>query len=403
MPVAMIQRGAIVAGALLASAAVLQAGIAQTVSRTDPALAARIAPDNARIAVAAASAVIARGAQVSDPRVQDLVGAALARDVTLPAAIELRAADLGAKGDARREARLFELSSAISRRSLATRLWLIQRSVDRGDVAGALRDFDMALRTSAAAPPILFPILAGATSDGALIGPIAHMLDRPSDWRLMFLNYALAHGDAPSLGEIVLRMRDRGFVRSNGIDRALIARFVELRSFALAGRVRDALSDGTPFPLITDGEFADASAAYPFGWQLTDRGDVGAERAFLGGRPALSYRAEPGRGGQVAAQLLLLAPGTYRLETAAASPGMRGATPYWSLTCGERGSGSLARLDLPVHGGARAGVEFTVPSGCAGQWLTLTLVPGEAPAGRPGAVRWISVRPVSPLAPAARR
>ncbi|HEX4695438.1 hypothetical protein [Sphingomonas sp.] len=389
MRAAVIQRGAIVAGALLASAAVLQAGIAQRVSLADPALAARIAPGNARIAVTAANSAITRGADVADPDVQGLVVAALKRDTTVTAAIELRAVTLGVKGEPRREAQLFGLSSTISRRSLPTRLWLIQRSVERGDVAGALHDFDVALRTSAAAPPILFPVLADATSDVTLIGPIAQMLDQPSDWRLMFLNFALAHGDARSIGETVVRMRDHAFVKANGLDRVLIARLVELRSFAFAGRVRDAFSEGTRSPLIADGGFADPSAGYPFGWQLTDRGDVGAERAFAGGQTVLSYRAEPGRGGQVAAQLLLLAPGRYRLATRTASAS--DTRPYWTLTCGEQRSAALIRLDLPTQDRATSEANLTIPSGCAGQWLTLTLQPGGAAGGQTGTVASVSI------------
>lgn len=384
-----IQRGMIVVGALLASAAVLQTGLAQMVNRTDPLLAARIAHGDARIAVDAARATIARGADPSDPGVQTLVDAALARDATLPTAIELRAVALGMKGDAGREARLFELSSAISRRSLPTRLWLIQRSVDRGDVGGALQDFDVALRTSAAAPPLFFPVLAGATTDPTLIGPIAKMLDRPSDWRLMFLNYAVRQ-NATGIAGVVLRMHDRGFVRANGVDRTLLARFVELRSFALAGQIRDAFSGGRRPSLVADGEFAETSQGYPFGWQFTDRGDVGAERGVVGGRPVLSYRAEPGRGGQVASQLLLLAPGKYRLTTTAASTA-GDAPPYWTLTCGERGGAALARLDVLAQDRGTNGVDFTVPSDCAGQWLTLTVQPGGAAGGQTGAIGAVGI------------
>lgn len=390
MPGALIQRAALLAGAMLAIGAVLQAGIAQTVSRLDPALATRIAPGNARIALAAARAAVDKGADISGPDVRMLVQTALARDATLPGAIELRAVDLGAAGDARRQARLFDLSNAISRRSLPTRLWLIQRSVDRGDVGGALRDFDVALRTSAAAPSVLFPVLADATSDPGLVGPIARMLDQPSDWRLMFLNYATARGDAPGIAAVVVKMRDRTFVRANGIDRAIVMRFVALRSFAWAGRVHGVFSDAKLHPLVADGDFTEASAIYPFGWSLTNRGESGAEGARAGDRSVLSYRAEPGRGGQVAAQLLLLAPGNYRLTTVAASNAVDGP-PYWSLVCGEENGATLAKLDVSAQDRAVSITDFRVSAGCSGQWLTLTVRPDGTTGGQAGAVASVSV------------
>jgi len=391
MPSPMVWRGAVVAGALTAAAGIIHAGVAQRLVRSDPVAAARVAPYDARVAMAAARKLAEDGHGATDPAIRALTQATLARDLTQNAAIEFRAVDVEAAGDRARAAELFDLSDAISRRSLATRLWLIQRSVDRGDVGHALRDFDIALRTTAAAAPTLFPVLAGATSDPGLVVPIARMLDRPSDWRLMFLNYAVANGDIEGASAVLLHMRDRGMVTGNGIDRALIARLVGERRFALAGRVRGAFSAGKAQPhLIVDGAFADATGSYPFGWSFTERGDIGAERSIADGRPALGWRSEPGRGGQVAAQLLLLSPGNYRLVTTAASATSDDA-PYWSLTCGEEGGSTLARLDVPSASNAAAAVDVAVPVGCEGQWLTLTLRPGGTSGERTGAIASVAI------------
>jgi hypothetical protein len=391
MPSPMVWRGAIVAGALAAAAGIVQAGTAQWLVRSDPVAAARVAPYDARIAMAAARKLVEDGRGATDPSIRALTQATLARDLTQNAAIEFRAVDVEAARNPARAAQLFDLSDAISRRSLPTRLWLIQRSVDRGDVGHALRDFDVALRTTAAAAPTLFPVLAGATSDPGLVASIARMLDRPSDWRLMFLNYAVANGDGDGAAAVLLHMRDRGLVTRNGVDRALIARLVDERRFALAGRVRATFSSGKEQPrLVVDGGFADATGSYPFGWSFTERGDIGAERSIADGHAALGWRSEPGRGGQVAAQLLLLPPGNYRLASMAASATPNDA-PYWSLTCGEQGGATLARLDVPSASSAAAAVDVAVPVGCDGQWLTLTLRPGGTSGERAGAIASVAI------------
>jgi len=391
MPSPIVWRGAIVASALVAAAGIVHAGVEQRLLRSDPVAAARVAPYDARIAMAAARKLVEDGRGATDPAIRALTQATLARDLTQNAAIEFRAIDVEATGNRARAAQLFELSDAISRRSLPTRLWLIQRSVDRGDVGHALRDFDVALRTTAAAAPTLFPVLAGASNDPGLVVPIARMLDRPSDWRLLFLNYAVANGDSEGATAVLLHMRDRGLITGNGLDRGLIARLVDERRFALAGRVRAAFSSGKAPPrLVVDGGFADATGSYPFGWSFTERGDIGAERSIADGHPALGWRSEPGRGGQVAAQLLLLSPGNYRLATRAASATPDDA-PYWSLTCGEQGGATPARLDVPSAAGAAAAVDVAIPAGCEGQWLTLTLRPGGTSGERAGALASVAI------------
>ena len=104
------------------------------------------------------------GAHPQSALARSLVARALDRDLTQVPAIEMRALDLAVSGKESEARQLFHWSDRLSRRSLPTRLWLIQDAVDHGNVAGALRDFDIALRTTTDAQPILFPVLAKASS-----------------------------------------------------------------------------------------------------------------------------------------------------------------------------------------------------------------------------------------------
>lgn len=386
---ALIARALIALGVAAGVALAICDGAATELVRSDPERAAAFAPWNARFALAAARAKVEKGAQPGDPAVVALVDRALARDATLPAAIELAALRAEAAGDKAQGARLFELSDRISRRSLGTRVWLIQRSVDAGNVDGALKDFDIALRTSAAAPPILFPVLTNAASDAALVRPIAGLLERPSDWRAMFLHYAVTERHAPpGVADVVLAVRDRAWMRAERTDQALIGELVARGAFAEARRVRNGFAAALT-GLVADPTFSQASEAFPFGWDLVQSGEIEAVRGTVGGRPALTYQVLGGAGGVAATQLLTLPPGDYRLavRTAAGDP----ATPFWTLTCGEPGGPQIARFDQPAQVGAEGVADFTVPAGCAGQWLALHLRrPDEATPS--GAVSQVSVR-----------
>ena len=383
-----VARTAIVAGSVLAVAVFIPSSLASWLDPDHPETAARIAPWNARVAADAAGRL---GADPRVPEVRSLVQKALARDLTLTPAIELRAADLAASGHQAEAARLFHLSDGLSRRSLPTRLWLIQDAVDRGDVEGALRNFDIALRTSTDAPAILYPVLARASADPRLTVPLARTLDRLSDWRLMFLEWTLANGaNAHSIANVVAEMRDRAFIKGNDVDQLLIERLVTARDFQPAVLLHQRFRT-KPSAMVADWNFADPSARYPFGWGLVGGGSLGAERALSSAGPMLAYHAAPATSGQLAAQLLDLAPGRYVLTTKTAAAAGAEA-PYWSISCGENTGGEIGRLDQPPAAGERGSTVFTVPPGCAAQWLTLSVRPG-ADAPQSGAIAWVSVSP----------
>ena len=281
-----------------------------------------------------------------------------------------------------------------SRRSLPTRLWLIQQSVDRGDVAGALDNFDIALRTSTAAPDKLFPVLAQAASDPNLDAPIARLLDRPADWRHAFFQYAIvdAH-QGPAMAAVTAKMRDRRFLIDKQIDQSLIGELVTERQFVLARAVAGVFAPETGRTLVADPRFDDPRRTYPFGWDLIQGEAAQVTRVRQNGRPALQYQVGPGGGGGAATQLLTLTPGDYRLTTTTALPvADRVSQPAWTLTCGEAGGAQIALLDQPATAGASGAADFTVPPGCSGQWLELVVRSSDDPE-LTGSIREVQVTP----------
>ncbi len=381
----LIARGAIIAGAVLVAAIVLPSSLATWADVDRPQIATRIAPWNA---AALADSAAALAAHPQSPLARSLVARALDRDLTQVPAIEMRALDLAISGKPGQARQLFHWSDRLSRRSLPTRLWLIQDAVDHGDVTGALRDFDIALRTTTDAQPILFPVLAKASSDARLTIQLARTFDKASDWRLMFFEWTLANDvDPRPIANVVARMRDRQFVVANGVDQRLIERLVGAGEFDAARSLNR--NFGHQSTGVADPNFGDEGARYPFGWELVSNGSIGAQRTLIGSSTALGYSAETASGGQVAAQLLTLSPGPYALVAKTASNGT-GAVPYWSASCAEAGS-EIARLDQPLAANASAETDFTVPSGCGAQWLTLRIRPAPNSNTQAGAIASIFV------------
>lgn len=373
-------RAGIAGAALLVVAVLIPSSLADWLAVDNPLLAARIAPWNAAAAANAAAAL----KNPTSREARALVRRALDRDVTQIPAIELRALDLALSGQTGQARALFNLSDRLSRRSLPTRLWLIQDAVDRGSVAGALRNFDIALRTTTDAQPVLFPVLARASADPTLTVAIARLLDRPSDWRQMFFEWVLASGrDVSPVADIALHMKDRRFLASYNDDQRLIERLVTARHFSQARTLHP--TDG----LIADPNFRNPAARYPFGWGLVSNGSIRAER----GTDGLSYHATPPMSGQVAAQLLTLTPGKYSLATRTATQGI-GARPFWSVTCGDNDGGELVRLDQPPTRGSRDRAGFEVPSGCTGQWLTLSVRAAPDASPQSGSIAWVAITPL---------
>ena len=381
-----LARFGIASGGLFLAALTLPQSLANWAAIDHPRFAAGLAPWSAPIASDAAAL------DSKDPRkseVRALVARSLNRDVTQVQAIELRALDLALSGKTKQARVLFDLSDRLSRRSLPTRLWLIQDAVDRGDVTGALHNFDDALRTSTDAQPILFPVLSNASADPRLTIALARTLDRQSDWRLMFIDWVLGNApDVAPVANVVAHMRDDRFILANNLDQQLIDRLVTSNNFNQANMLNRRF--GHPAAGVADPNFAEPGAHYPFGWGLVSNGSIGAERALGGSGTVLTYGAAPANSGQVAAQLLNLEPGHYVLATKSAA-NARGAAPYWSVSCGEPGNRELAQMDQPMTLDGQAKVEFDVPASCSGQWLTLRLRPAADSSPQSGAINFVSI------------
>jgi hypothetical protein len=129
---------------------------------------------------------------------------------------------------------------------------------------------------------------------------------------------------------------------------------------------------------IFNPSFAPVQASAPFNWTLT-AGGLGAADPRAG---TLSIDYYGRDSGDLARQLLVLAPGRYRF-TSTATGGKPDAASrlFWTVTCAGEGGAVLTNMAVPTAPGTRrAESAFTVPAGCPAQTLVLRGEAGEFPA-----------------------
>jgi hypothetical protein len=164
--------------------------------------------------------------------------------------------------------------------------------------------------------------------------------------------------------------------------------YAEARAlWATGGSASKAAASAT---LVHSPDFSDIRALPPFNWELYENTSGAAERIAGGGLALAYYGRVPG---SLAAQLLTLTSGNYRLELRYRSVSGSPGAIVVKLFCAREGT-SLAEIPLTGAAGKsdvlRAVV--TVPaSGCRGQYLALA---GRVQTSRDAqeiSVAWLSI------------
>lgn len=142
-----------------------------------------------------------------------------------------------------------------------------------------------------------------------------------------------------------------------------------------------------PSALIFDPAFSRSEAPPPFGWALTSSTVGFAERQAGGGLHLIFYGQEDGA---LASQLLVLAPGQYRLITKASGTPTNADALRWTLTCA---GGKNVLASQPLSAAVRGGWTFSVPPGCGAQKLELFGSSADIPKQSEATIRSVSLIP----------
>lgn len=396
-----------IAKVLAAAAAVLFLGwlavrsaTMNALGRDNPFLAAAVAPDDPRAGIELAMIEFA----IRNGRVGDAARArALAALDRAPLADEpflLAGVNAAARGDAALSESLLTEARRRNPRSRLTRLLLLDRYLRTGRSEQAGVELAVLARLIPETSTALIPQLSQLALDAKTRPGLARMLRRNPDIRdqllaalaakpadaEMVVQFAAAAGSGgdPARPPVWQAKLLEGLIEHGEVDRA----YGLWRGFLHQGA--DAAKNGG----VYDPEFRGAPGAAPFNWGFYTGNEGAAERGSGGALQVQYYgRAQI----NLAAQLLLLRPGSYRLEFQANGDAKGdGSRLAWTVTCVGASAPALQIVLKDVQSTRRtfAGA-FTVPSDCHAQWLRLQGIPGDVAAEQDATIFAVRIVPAA--------
>ena len=354
----------------------------------------RLAPWDARAKAYAAQRLLLADPSRPPPAVTELALGAFRRDALAVNAYTALATVAALRGDEARATRLFGHSDRLTRREPETQLWLIEQNVQRDDIAGALRHYDVVLRTRPRLSDTLYPILISAASEPSIARELRRLLATEPPWSRDFLTHLAYHGeDAQVLPAVSRGLLDPADERDREILLLMLGRVAGLGRYDLgwtmyedlAGRAKAAAA-------LRDGDFAEAGGLPPFDWDYAAEAELAPERRPREAGGFALHLPAAGAQGRSARQLLRLPPGRYELRAQVGDvPQQQQRRPFLRIGCAPNET-TLAEADFPATapgGSAPMELRFAIAANCPNQWLSLW-VRGDLEGGDSGAAPWIA-------------
>lgn len=328
--------------------------------------------------------------------------AQLAREAIILDATAVEALDvLGLQAQLRGETgvalNIFSQSMALSRRELRPQIWAIEEAVSRGDIDGALHQYDIALRTSRRGPDMLFPVLASAISEPKVRTALIRRLRAGPIWNERFITYVGRAQIDPVAAVSFFREGERLGLPIKDSDRTAV-----VNALARRGKIELAWDYYSTFRSADNNRSRDAKftsnieAPAVFDW--TPHNAPGISGIIQQGRDGgvVDFSAAPSVGGVVLEQLQVLAPGRYSFESTVEDLEQpERSKPYWVLSC--QSGQEIGRIPLPNAQSTQKRVtgSFNLPSGCSVQTLALVLRSSDEVSGVSGRVISAQIVPVN--------
>ncbi len=376
---------------------IVKAGVAQAWASANPPAVAQVAPEHpsARIGLAMLEFRL-RGGRVS-PQARAAAVDALGDHPLAEEPFLISGVTALAEGDIKRGEALLLEAKRRNPRSRMARLLLLDRFLRTNRPAEAAVELGTLTVLVPRTGEVLIPQLANMVTDPKTAGTLkAALQNNPG-----LLNAVLSRlASTGTSADTILALAASGGPTPPGVDTSwqavLVNRLAEGGDIARAYRLWrefgkvSAPAEGKG---LYDPGFQGLPGSAPFNWRLVANAEGVAEAAAGGGLQAAFY----GRSDvELAAQLLMLKPGRYRIRFRAEGDAKgESSRMTWTLSC----HGSKAVLvQLPLvnitYAPRQLAAAFTVPaSACQAQWLRLNGAAAEFPAEQTATIRDLQIVP----------
>lgn len=331
-------------------------------------------------------------------RAAEVARAALRNDPTAVEAVATLGLDATIRGDKAAARELFTYSQQLSRRDFRTQLWAIEYAVAQGDIAGALRHYDIALRTKGSAPELLYPVLVGAAANADVRPELIRTLAKKPIWAESFLYYAASNGPEPrDTAALFQELQKANVAVPKVASSRVVNSLLKAENFAEAWSYYSAIR-GVKDPSTSRDPDFNAMFETPMAFDWVAKNAVGISTVIQPGDKTglFDFAVSSSIGGVLLEQQQMLPEGEYVLHGRSIGIDLPARSrPYWSLSC--HGGDELGRMEVPNSSefdGLFTG-HFTVPANCPLQVLTLVARSSSEVGGVSGQIDRAELRPAS--------
>jgi hypothetical protein len=285
------------------------------------------------------------------------------------------ALDSEVRNDDERARRLMRLASTVSRRDIATQLWLVNDAVRREDLAGVLTHYDAALSIRNQAYEVLLPTMTQALVHPQFRAELIPLLRAERPWVESFISYAVTY--APTVGPMATLIEEAGELPNEDELRPtlshLLYKLVEEGRVAAARRFAVEVLDADPevlkLPSLTE---ATVDPDFdPLTWSLNESADL---TAYLSDDGQIEIRVTSDRWQPAAWRVFEGASGRYELAFSSISPpASSAASSRLTATCVRLG-GQVPLFEKSFSALSDANTwrqQFNLPAGCVGLRIDL--------------------------------
>jgi hypothetical protein len=311
-------------------------------------------------------AAAAKGGSVPEPA-RAAMRVVAVRDVFRPEPFLVEGTVAETAGDSARAERLFAEARRRDPRSAAARYFLAERYLRTGRVGQGLTELAVLSRLVEGSHAQIIPALVAFAKQPGSTAELQRFFNAAPSYRDAVLSELAAEPDNAEL--IVALAKPGGEPATANWQGQIVGALVARGEYARAEAAWRKLSGAASRGLLYNPQFRPTGAAPPFNWSFP-AGGAGLVEPASGGRLQVLYYGR--ENAVLASQLLLLAPGRYRLAMAIDGSGGDGAL-RWVVTCLPN---NMVIARLPLANGSVAG-DFAVPAGCAAQRLELAGSAGE--------------------------